>query len=148
MRIILASGSPRRKELLDLINIKYEVIKSNVDESFINNLTIEEQSKRLAYIKAKDVFDKTSEDRIVIGSDTLVLKNGKVYGKPNSKKEAFDMIKELKNDMHEVITSLSVISNINENYEEYVDYDIAKVYIKDITDEEIQKWIDSRRSNG
>jgi len=148
MRIILASGSPRRKELLELMNIKYEIIKSNVDESFRDDLTIEEQSKRLAYVKAKDVFDKTKGDRIVVGSDTLVLKNGKIYGKPKSKEEAFSMIQELRNDVHEVITSLSVISNINGNYEEYVDYDIAKVYIKDITDEEIQKWIDSRRSNG
>lgn len=57
MRIILASQSPRRKELLNLMNVKYEVIVSNVDEKLEKGITIEDQVKRLSYIKAKAVFD-------------------------------------------------------------------------------------------
>ena len=78
MRIILASQSPRRKELMDLMGLNYEVIVSHADETFEDGLTIEEQSKRLGYIKAKAVFDKTQGDRIVIGSDTMVLKGNEV----------------------------------------------------------------------
>ena len=67
MRIILASGSPRRKELLSLITLEFEIIVSGVDEELKEGLSPEEQTERLAYIKAKDVFEKTSGDRIVIG---------------------------------------------------------------------------------
>lgn len=88
MKIILASGSPRRKELLDLIKVKYEVIPSNADETLTKGLSLEEQSKVLAYKKAKSIFDKTQGDRIVIGADTLVVKNGKTYGKPKDLNEA------------------------------------------------------------
>lgn len=77
MKIILASQSPRRKELMDLLNIDYEIIVSNANETLEKGLTIEEQVKRLSYIKAKTVFDKTSGDRIVIGSDTMVVKKRK-----------------------------------------------------------------------
>ena len=73
MRIILASKSPRRKELMNLITKKYEVIASDADETHIEGLSIEEESKRLAYIKAKKVFDETLENRIVI--DKEVVKN-------------------------------------------------------------------------
>ena len=69
MKYILASKSPRRKELLDLMGIKYEIVVSNADETFEEGLTIEEQSKKLGYIKAKKVFDTTNGNRIVIGSD-------------------------------------------------------------------------------
>ena len=109
MKIILASASPRRKELLGYITKDFEVMVSNADESFRKGLTIQEQSKRIAYLKAKSVFDNTTGDRIVIGSDTLVLKNGEHFGKPKSEQEAFEMISRLQNDVHEVITSLCVI---------------------------------------
>ena len=142
MRIILASQSQRRKELLDLIKIKYEVIPSNVDETFENGLSLEEQSKRLAFIKAKNVFDTTSGDRIIIGSDTLVEKDGKIYGKPKDEQDAKRMLEELRNGKHNVITSLAVLAEKNGKYFEYVDLDIAKVYLKDITKTEINKWIE------
>ena len=74
MKIILASGSERRKELLKLITTNFEVIVSNEEEILESNIPIEEQSKKLSYIKAKSVFDRTKEDRIVIGSDTKVIK--------------------------------------------------------------------------
>ena len=109
MKIILASASPRRKELLGYITKDFEVMVSNADESFQEGLTIQEQTKKIAYLKEKSVFDNTTGDRIVIGSDTLVLKNGEHCGKPKSEQEAFEMISRLQNDVHEVITSLCVI---------------------------------------
>ena len=141
MKIILASKSPRRKELMNLITKNYEVIVSNADETHVEGLSIEEESKRLAYIKAKKVFDETSGNRIVIGSDSMVIKNGNIYEKPKDALDAKRMIQELQGKNHTVITSLCVLIEENNNYKEYIDYDVAEVYFKSITDEEIDKWI-------
>lgn len=143
MRIILASKSPRRKELMNLITDNYEVIGSDVDETLEKDLSVITQAKRLAYIKAKKVFDETNDDRIVIGSDTMVVKDNKIYGKPKSREDAITMIKELKNGEHEVITSLAVLVKKDDKYTEYIDYDITNVYIKDMTEEEILNWVES-----
>lgn len=141
MRIILASQSPRRKELLELMGLKFEVIVSNQEEVFEKNLTIEEQSKIIALGKAKSVFEKTDRDRIVIGSDTIVVKKNKIYGKPKNENDAKDMLLEFKNSKVQVITSIAILIQNGDIYEEYVDYDIADIYIKDMTNEEIDKWI-------
>lgn len=146
MRIILASGSPRRKELASRITKNFEVIVSNANESFQEGLTIEEQSKRIAYLKAKTVFDETEGNRIVIGSDTMVIKDGKIYGKPKDRQEAFQMISELQNNIHEVITSLCILIEKNGEKEEYIDYDISKVYISAMNSEEIQEWINTGKA--
>ena len=144
-KIILASQSPRRKELLNLMGLKYEVMVSNADETLEEGLSVEEQSKRLGYIKAKDVFDKTKGDRIVIGSDTMVYKDNKIYGKPKDRKDAIKMLLELKDAKHTVITSLAVLIEKNGIYKEYVDYDKTDVYIKDMSQEEIEEWVDTRK---
>ncbi len=143
MRVILASGSPRRKELMDMLGIDYEVIVSNADETLDEGLSFKEQSKRLGYIKAKAVFDETSGDRIVIGSDTIVMKDGKLYGKPKDRQDAINMLNELKNDKNQVFTSFAILVQEGENYEEYIDCDIADVYFSDMTEAEIEKWVDS-----
>ena len=143
MRIILASGSARRKELLEMIGLKFDVIVSDCDETFEEGLSIEEQSKRLAYIKAKAVFDETEEDRIVIGSDTMVIKEDTIYGKPKDRQDAIKMLKDLQNNKHQAITSICVLSQIDGKYNEQIDYDVADVYFKKMTDKEIEKWVDS-----
>lgn len=142
MRVILASGSPRRKELLKSITQDFEVIVSNSDESFEEGLTIEEQSKRIAYLKAKTVFDQTHGDRIVIGADTMVLKDGAIYGKPKDKQEAFQMLSNLQNDRNEVLTGMSILIEKDGIQREYSDYDIGKIYISPMEDKEIQNWIE------
>ena len=146
MRIILASKSPRRKELLGLLNLEYEVIASKADEILEEGITIEEQAKRLSFIKAKKVFDETTGDRIVIGSDTMVIKNQKIYGKPKDKEDAFKMLKKLQGTKHTVITGLAILVEKDGKYEEYLDYDIAEVYFKEISDEEIYNWIDTGKA--
>ena len=137
MKVILASKSPRRRELMDLTGIKYEVIVSDADETLEDGLTIEEQAKRISYIKAKTVFDKTQGDRIVIGSDTMVIKEGKIYGKPHSDEEAFQMLKDLNNSKHQVITGLAILVERNGEVKNYLDYDLTDVYFTQMSDEEI-----------
>lgn len=142
MKIILASQSPMRKELLKQMGLDFEVIVSNADETLEKGLNIEEQSKKLAYIKAKTVFDETRGDRLVIGSDTMILKDNQVLGKPEDKQDAIQMLNKLKNTYHTVITSLCVLIEKNGEYKEFIDYDTTKVFFKDMTDEEILKWIE------
>ncbi len=148
MKIILASGSPRRKELLSLFVKNFEVMISGVDENIAENLIPEELASKLAYIKAKDIFDKTNGDRIIIGSDTIVTKNGKIYGKPKNKAHAKEMIKDLisGNGVHSVITGLCVIIEENGKYKEYKTFDEVKVFLKHITDEEIERWINTGKA--
>lgn len=146
MKVILASKSPRRKELMDFIGVNYEIKVSEVDETLEEGLTIEEQSKRLGYIKAKAVFDKTIGDRIVIGSDTLVVKDNVIFGKPKDRQDAINMVNAIKNDKHQVITSIAVLVQEGNEYKEYIDYDIADVYISDMSQEEIEEWIDSGKA--
>lgn len=141
MRIILASKSPRRKDLLGMFVPKFDIIVSNADETLEDGLSIIEQSKKLGYIKAKAVFDETDGDRVVIGSDTMVVKDGKLFGKPKDFKEAVSMLETLRNDKHQVITSIAILSQDGDNYAEYIDYDITDVYFKDISREEIVDWI-------
>ena len=146
MKVILASKSPRRKELMDLLGIKYEIMVSEVEESLEQGLSLEEQSKKLGYIKAKAVFDKTKGDRIVIGSDTLVVKGDKLFGKPKDKQDAINMLNELKNDKHQVITSVVILVEKEDKYEEYIECDIADVYVSDMTEKEIREWIDTGKA--
>lgn len=143
MRIILASQSPRRKELMEAITKDFEVIVSNTDEKLEEGLTIEEQAKNVSYQKAKAVFDRTEGDRIVIGSDTMVVKNSKIYGKPKSTEEATQMIKMLKNTEHTVYTGLAILAQKYGQYKEYLDCDIADVYFRDMSEEEIENWVNS-----
>lgn len=146
MKVILASKSPRRKELMDLLGIDYEIMVSEVDETLEEGLSFEEQSKRLGYIKAKAVFDKTAGDRIIIGSDTLVAKDGKLFGKPKDKQDVVNMINALKNNKHQVITSIAVLIQKDDKYEEYLDCDIADVYVSDMSDEEIEEWLSTGKA--
>ena len=146
MKVILASKSPRRKELMDFLGIDYEIKVSEVDETLEEGLAIEEQSKRLGYIKAKAVFDQTTGDRIVIGSDTLVVKDNIIFGKPKDRQDAINMVNTIKNDKHQVITSIAVLVQEGNEYKEYIDYDIADVYISDMSKEEIEEWIDSGKA--
>lgn len=145
MKVILASGSPRRKELLSLIVKDYEVIVSGADETLQEGLTPEEQAERLSYLKAKYVFDNTSGDRIVIGSDTMVVKNSKIYGKPTSKENVKEIIKELLegDKSNDVITGLCVLIQDGDKYIECKTHDLTKVYFKDMSDDEIEKWAES-----
>ena len=141
MRIILASKSSRRKELLELIGLKFETIVSNCEEKMLEKVSIEEKVENLAYQKAKTVYNETIGDRIVIGSDTIVYKDGKIYGKPKTTEEAKKMLIELKNCVHKVITGLCILCCKENEYKKYVLHSTTEVGIKDMNEKEIEDWI-------
>lgn len=148
MKIILASASPRRKELLNMFVQNFEICVSGADETLQEGLSPEDQVMRLAYLKSRNVYEKYNDDRIVIGSDTIVVKDNKIYGKPKDKEEAKRMIKELllEDKSHYVITGLSVLIKDGDIEKEYNTFEKTKVYFGDISDEEIDKWVDSGKA--
>lgn len=148
MRIILASSSPRRKALLKMITKDFEIIVSDVEEVADESLPIEEQVQEIAYLKGKAVNDITNGERVIIAADTMVVKNGKKYGKPKDRQNAIEMIKELLEGdrTHEVISGLVVIINKNGKYKEYKTFEKSKIFLKEISDGEIEKWIDTGKA--
>ncbi|NHJ05814.1 MAG: septum formation protein Maf [Candidatus Heimdallarchaeota archaeon] len=120
-KIILASSSPRRHELLNLLQIEHEVIPCNEkEEQLINNKlnkkitknmkTIEEQVLNVAFQKvscvAKSLEQRKITDAIIIGADTIVVLKGEIIGKPKSKNEAIEMLEKLSGKIHEVFTGI------------------------------------------
>ncbi len=88
MRIILASSSPRRKEIMNMLNIPYEVISFDHDEVLNKEKTVYEQCMDISYHKGKIVYDSFNEDVIVISSDTIVVLDDIIYGKPIDRNDA------------------------------------------------------------
>lgn len=144
MQIILASQSPRRKELLELMGIsKYEIIVSNIQEKMDETLPIKDRIQKLAYQKAEAVFNQTKGDRIVIGADTIVEKNNKIYGKPKDKQDAINMLQTFSNSKVNIITAIAIIVESNNKITKKIDYDLSEVYIKKMTEDEIESYINT-----
>lgn len=108
MDIILASASPRRKELLNLAGLAYRVVPSTCEEILPPNITPDEAVKSLAEQKCEDVFSK-NPNAVVIAADTLVALNGNKLGKPKSKEEAFQMLRSLSGSIHTVYTGVCIM---------------------------------------
>jgi septum formation protein len=141
MDIVLASSSPRRKELLKNLNINFKVIPSDIEEDMIPNEKPEIMAMRLAFTKALDIANK-NQNSTVIGADTIVVLNDNVLGKPKDENDAFNMLKNLSNTYHQVITGISVI-NLSEE-KKIVDYVVSDVKFKKIDDEKIKRYIDTK----
>ena len=116
MKIILASGSGVRKQILDKYKIKSDVIVSNVDEDRVKEALLSENatpliiSKNLAEIKSTKVSNK-NPDRLVLGADSVISLNNKLINKPKSRKEALAILKELNNSKHYLISSVCISKN-------------------------------------
>ena len=109
MKIILASNSPRRRELLKENGVDFTVIPSDFKEGENDGLTPEEYVEFLAKGKAQAVFEKNGG--VVIGADTVVVLDGKILGKPKDEKEAVSMLSSLSNKTHTVMTGYAVITS-------------------------------------
>lgn len=141
MKIILASKSPRRRELMNLGRFEYEILISDEEEKFDESLSIEEQSKKIAFDKAKVIFDNTQGDRVIIGADTIVVNNNEIYGKPKDRQDAIRMLKGLQGKQHKVYTSIAVLVEKNGEYKEYKELHETKIFVKTMSDYEILKYI-------
>lgn len=106
-KIILASNSPRRQELLKGLEVEFEVKVNPVDEKIPSDMKPEYVSAYLSKLKADAYPDELAENEILITSDTVVIENNHVLGKPNNKEEAFDMLKSLSGSTHTVVTAVT-----------------------------------------
>ena len=143
MEIILASASPRRKEILQNTKLKFEIQKSDIEEVILENESPESMVFWLAYEKAYDVAQK-NKDKLVIGADTIVALDNEVLGKPKDKEEAYQMIKKLSNKTHKVITGISLI-NISHGMV-VNDYVVSLVTFKDLSEDSIKDYINTNES--
>ncbi|MCD8300162.1 MAG: Maf family protein [Clostridiales bacterium] len=142
MKIILASASPRRKELIEKLGMDFEVIPSHWEE-----VTTEEEPDRivveLACGKAKDVAQSLDYpgDTFIIGADTIVVRGSEILGKPGSEEEAYEMLKSLSGRPHRVFTGVSILK-IHDAYVEersFEEHTIVEFY--PMSDEEIWDYI-------
>ncbi len=138
MKYILASQSPRRRELLAIITDDFEVIPSNVEEILPDGLEAVKGPEYLAKIKAEDIA-KAYPDDIVIGADTSVFLGNKVLGKPKDREDAFNMLKALSGNTHTVITGCAVIKNgACESFSV-----VSEVEFFELSDAEINAYLDT-----
>lgn len=137
MKLILASASPRRAELLKLITSNFAVIPSDADEEIKEKLAPAELVMALARIKAESVFENNA-DGVVIGSDTVVAApNGEILGKPKNKADARRMMKLLSGCAHSVFTGVCLVKQGKQ--ESF--YCETKVYFYKLTEDEIEEYI-------
>jgi septum formation protein len=135
-RVILASASPRRRELLSLIGIEHEVRPANIDESYLDGETPPEHAERLARGKASAIEEPNA---VTIGSDTIVVVDGDVLGKPRDRVHAAEMLRRLSGRSHVVMTGVAVrwrgklVSGLEE----------VGVTFRALSDEEIERYIDT-----
>lgn len=143
-KIILASASPRRKELMQQAGYEFEIQVSHKEENYVSE-TPEEIVKELALMKATDVAEQNErEGLIVIGADTVVAYRGDILGKPKSKEDAFRMIQGFQGDKHQVYTGVAILSYDTEGKEDITNYAVkTDVYVNAMTEEEIWRYIDS-----
>ncbi|MEX0771557.1 MAG: Maf family protein [Balneolales bacterium] len=142
MNIILASASPRRKSLLEQINLKFETAPQNIDEAIDTTVSPESFAVSTARRKAEKAASEFS-DALIIGSDTIVVYKGEVLGKPAVEAEAFSMLKKLSGNTHTVITGVVLIRTGAEGQmqskEEFFEY--TKVTFSPLEEDEIRDYI-------
>ena len=137
VRLILASGSPRRKELLKALGLEFEVLPSRCEEK----ITAADPAALVTFLaaqKAEEVAGRVKEG-LVLGADTIVCHAGTILGKPKSKKHAVRMLTMLSGKEHEVITGVALLDALTKK--SVSDYESTKVFFRDLTSKEIEKYV-------
>lgn len=134
--IILASASPRRKEILELADLKFDVMPSDAQE-ITTKTEPNEVVMELASIKAKDIYKKSEKQSMIVGADTVVAYQGQILGKPTDEADAKRMLTMLSGQTHEVYTGVCII----EDGKTKTFYEETKVTFYEISDEQIDHYI-------
>lgn len=136
MKILLASNSPRRKELLQNLGYDFEVVSISCEEIFPENLPSEKVAAYLSELKS-NAFRNLENNEILITADTVVVLENEILGKPKNEEEAFRMLKKLSGKTHQVFTGISVRTNS----QIITKTDVANVFFDEINDGEIHYYI-------
>ena len=140
-KIVLASASPRRKEILEKFGLDFKIITSEVDEEFDKDDEPLEVAQSLALKKCLDVSKKCNEGDIVIAADTIVYYDS-ILGKPIDREDAFNMLKSLSGKIHKVITGFAILEVGSEK--RIVDYEMTKVKFRNLSDEKIERYLNTQ----
>ena len=143
MNIILASASPRRKEILENTNIKFDIISSSIEELILGGESPCQMVMRLAFEKGIDIASKHKSD-LVISADTIVVLDNNILGKPKDEEEARQMISNLTGRTHQDITGISLINL--ENNKKIIDYVVSNVKFKKLSKDDINDYIKTKES--
>lgn len=144
MRIILASASPRRKELLRQINLDFEVHPAGIEEPLDEALAPAEQAEQLARAKAEHVAG-THGSALIIGADTLVVHGGRVLGKPETPDQAHTMLRQLGGEGHEVISGVCLLKtgDYAQIITSTVFHETTHVLFGELDEQDIERYIDT-----
>ncbi|HAT4168863.1 Maf-like protein [Clostridium perfringens] len=142
MKVILASKSPRRVEILEKIVKEFEVVQSNFDENTIDfKGDIEKYVKDLSRNKAIEVSKRLNEPSIVIAADTVVFQDGKVLEKPKNEEDAFSMLSSLSGNTHKVYSGICLINTYDDTV--VTDCDCTEVRFSELNPRQIRNYINS-----
>ena len=142
-QVILASGSPRRKELLELIGVEFNIITSNKEE-IITSTNPEEVVKELSMMKAEDVAERVPGPAVILGADTVVAHGGRILGKPKDAEDAVNMIHSFVGDDHYVYTGVCIIRKEADGTEKKISFaEGTRVTVYPMTEEEIKRYVAS-----
>lgn len=147
--IILASSSPRRQEILKLLNIPFKVIIPNIDETISSAIEPEEIPEFLAREKVTAVIHSLppqQEILWILGADTIILKEGKIFGKPDSRAQAEAFIREFSGKTHQVITSVVLYNGRKKTF--VSKNAVTKVTFSELSDKEINWYLDTEEWHG
>ncbi|PIS29809.1 septum formation protein Maf [Candidatus Saganbacteria bacterium CG08_land_8_20_14_0_20_45_16] len=139
-KVVLASSSPRRKELLKKIVKNFKVSVSSIDETKIKARSPEGFALKAALAKAEAVAEK-QKNALVIGADTIVVLGKKILGKPKNKADAFKMLKSLCGRVQKVITGVAIVDS--DTLEKVTSYEVTKVKMKKASDQTIHHYIET-----
>lgn len=140
MKLVLASASPRRKELLELVGAKFEIIAGNIEEIIDESLPLTQKIEKLALQKAEAVSQNLYGDFVVIGADTIVELDGEILGKPQNIDDAKRMIRNLSGKSHNVITAIALIPT-NTKYKPITTHQVTPVKFKELSEKEIENYV-------
>lgn len=137
MKLLLASQSPRRKELLENIGYQFEVISIDCEENYPSDLPTEKVAGYLSELKA-NAYQNMNKNEVVLTADTIVSCNGEILGKPKDKEEAHAMLRLLSDNKHQVYTGIT-LKTVDKTITKT---DVAEVEFNEISEEEIEYYID------
>ncbi|MBR3824560.1 MAG: septum formation inhibitor Maf [Lachnospiraceae bacterium] len=143
VRIVLASASPRRKELLGMLGLEFEIMVSDVEE-VVTETTPNRVVEQLSLQKAEDIFKRLEGDVLVIGADTVVSLDGKILGKPKNEADAVEMLERLQDNEHRVFTGVTLIGRKEgkEFRNTFSEGTVVKFY--PMTEEEIHWYVSTK----
>lgn len=147
--IILASSSPRRQEILKLLNIPFKVIIPNIDETLVNTVELEEMPEFLAREKVSAVIHSLppqQEILWVLGADTVIIMNDKIYGKPESHEQAAEFLRDFSGKTHKVITSVVLYNGRKKSY--FSKNSVTNVTFNELSEKEINWYLETEEWHG